>query len=1170
MTAYSFGNKWMGIIALGSPPTAEPLHRMALRSQRRFDVAGSQLDVEALVPLLRRVRQRLTIGGDSQLARVCESVEQQMRRGQLSKLPSWLQVEIEDELTGRAFWRRRRSGSGNSPGAAASGHRRSDSVQRARLSESSRKSAVPRVTPRAAALTSIPHLGKSQATQWSEPLNAPIDVSGIPALAKPLIVLVDEVIEDDELRARAKEWVRIAQMHRSYHYERLRDSNLGIGVLDLLWNVGRAWFYVSAVDAARKQLGDFDSAAAVAGVRNKTAGESARAMAEWVRAEDAAMLGRGEARQVAGGSRSTAFESVALQIVGALVLATGSSAPSMRLAIRFWRELAEPDLDWNTLLATHLKATPAIEYSRQGDDHDATFTASFRDNRGRKFTGAASSKKAARLAAAKSYVLAEAPQLATRAPLSKRTSIKTPLPLSVSRFPAHAASLKPLREGFDLPVASDGLLSQALVHSSWAYENVGVIERGNQRDQRVLAAEGAGVAEALVALEHARATLSRGLAPTADDVIAPPVTEDQYSELFEKLGLRDGLLLSGGAVLTPRMKEDTVQAILAAAWRSAPDALTKRQPSALVDWVRMFRPGLDAISLLQRYCSSINLNFDTTWHESGPEHDNTYAATIEFSPVRMLWQGPSESSKKQAKASAAKEIMSTVLAQAAGELEDPSLAEQDIIWTFFLAELEAAEMQGPRSAARTEARRLGIDLLASGSLVDFARWASQTQHVIEDATGARDVVSSNKLHQRLRRVYSSALQIIARARLLPVVRAARELASSELKQESLGIDVRETAAFEMLRAFEALYAGLDARECAVLEVAQHCEVHTYEERGVTLAPGAASIATQIVTMARTIADGVSDGQAEIDIQHRADSSVTLLVRVPGVDLDVTLESVVTVAAALVPGIRANSLSGALSVTLPTMPKLVGPIAAAGVDACRDALKDEWVVELWERASELADSVEASTLAPSRSETARADPSPHVSVGMTTGSIVDTSAAKADEFWASVDADRTLEEFAPDDVPDWSEDHTVSTRSSEGRRSGNEDDDGTPGGQRGVGGSTIGPVVETETARELVAGPMYGRRQRLAGRHPVEDSAVIALVSALEAGSGRSHRNALADLLGVPVARFSGTLASLRRVLNVDGYSVIGLDADGETVRLDLALLREQFELDRPHYAGETS
>ena len=39
-----------------------------------------------------------------------------------------------------------------------------------------------------------------------------------------------------------------------------------------------------------------------------------------------------------------------------------------------------------------------------------------------------------------------------------------------------------------------------------------------------------------------------------------------------------------------------------------------------------------------------------------------------------------------------------------------------------------------------------------------------------------------------------------------------------------------------------------------------------------------------------------------------------------------------------------------------------------------------------------------------------------------------------------------------------------------------------------------------------------------------------------------------------------TLAVLRRLLNVEGYGVVATDTDGQTVLLDVPLLREQFGL----------
>jgi len=73
---------------------------------------------------------------------------------------------------------------------------------------------------------------------------------------------------------------------------------------------------------------------------------------------------------------------------------------------------------------------------------------------------------------------------------------------------------------------------------------------------------------------------------------------------------------------------------------------------------------------------------------------------------------------------------------------------------------------------------------------------------------------------------------------------------------------------------------------------------------------------------------------------------------------------------------------------------------------------------------------------------------------------------------------------------------------------------------------------------------------------------LAIIASLVAGGGRAHHDTLASAAGVAAHTFSGLLAALRRVLNVDGYPVIDLDPDRVTVILDLQLLRDQFELGR--------
>lgn len=107
----------------------------------------------------------------------------------------------------------------------------------------------------------------------------------------------------------------------------------------------------------------------------------------------------------------------------------------------------------------------------------------------------------------------------------------------------------------------------------------------------------------------------------------------------------------------------------------------------------------------------------------------------------------------------------------------------------------------------------------------------------------------------------------------------------------------------------------------------------------------------------------------------------------------------------------------------------------------------------------------------------------------------------------------------------------------------------------AGGDTAATLSLDE---QLIRSGTYRDRQERGSRHPIDDKTVRAIVAALVSGSGRAHRDTVAVAAGIAAASLPGVLASLRRLLNVDGYAVVDLDADQVTVTLDEALLREQF------------
>ncbi len=68
----------------------------------------------------------------------------------------------------------------------------------------------------------------------------------------------------------------------------------------------------------------------------------------------------------------------------------------------------------------------------------------------------------------------------------------------------------------------------------------------------------------------------------------------------------------------------------------------------------------------------------------------------------------------------------------------------------------------------------------------------------------------------------------------------------------------------------------------------------------------------------------------------------------------------------------------------------------------------------------------------------------------------------------------------------------------------------------------------------------------------------AALAAMSERAGVAPFATVAQATGAPLVRMPGFLASLARVLNVDGYPVLTVDASGSEVRLDEALLRTQF------------
>lgn len=115
--------------------------------------------------------------------------------------------------------------------------------------------------------------------------------------------------------------------------------------------------------------------------------------------------------------------------------------------------------------------------------------------------------------------------------------------------------------------------------------------------------------------------------------------------------------------------------------------------------------------------------------------------------------------------------------------------------------------------------------------------------------------------------------------------------------------------------------------------------------------------------------------------------------------------------------------------------------------------------------------------------------------------------------------------------------------------------GTP-----AGGQPDERVVKL--AKSVVASSTFKRQREIAGRVPIENRRIVALLGSMLAASDRriSAQQAAADL-GVGLNRLRGALSAVKRILDIEGYVVLHYESESGQVILDETALREQFGIE---------
>jgi hypothetical protein len=100
----------------------------------------------------------------------------------------------------------------------------------------------------------------------------------------------------------------------------------------------------------------------------------------------------------------------------------------------------------------------------------------------------------------------------------------------------------------------------------------------------------------------------------------------------------------------------------------------------------------------------------------------------------------------------------------------------------------------------------------------------------------------------------------------------------------------------------------------------------------------------------------------------------------------------------------------------------------------------------------------------------------------------------------------------------------------------------------------------EWIERLLKSRTFKAQKELVGRGAPSDAEVRQTLEVIAALGRKLTLDALGQRLAMPRVRLTARVAAVRRLLNLEGYSVLKHDYDSDTVELDLETLRKQFEL----------
>ena len=118
--------------------------------------------------------------------------------------------------------------------------------------------------------------------------------------------------------------------------------------------------------------------------------------------------------------------------------------------------------------------------------------------------------------------------------------------------------------------------------------------------------------------------------------------------------------------------------------------------------------------------------------------------------------------------------------------------------------------------------------------------------------------------------------------------------------------------------------------------------------------------------------------------------------------------------------------------------------------------------------------------------------------------------------------------------------------------------GTGGGSATTAGEAL--PDQPEWVREVFRTEVFAAQKKLVPRGYPGDQILEQLLTHLDARGGKLTLPGLARVMGYATVRLPGLLAMAQRVFNVDGYPILSVDPESDTVHFQQQLLVVQFGL----------